>query len=439
MRLPIQRREKGPLAATVVFIAAGIAGWLSVPPESAAGPLSGASALPSPVLAPAGRNAGAAAPVTAAVSGQTSSGAVAARLERELLTALDPGATHYSGERLMELCMGEYAQDLPGGNAAFEYAWRWAKTAPEEMHAWFRARGTGEFSLPARNSNYGFGNSIFSEWAKKDPDRAIAAALQGENPNLRRSSLADVIEALRVTDPARAAALTAENAALLVTPPNSSSLFSAYGKEYRTTWDFLSALPPGKDRGALLARFFDEMARYHRKETSDLWKELSPESRQELVAGGFSGFGFRTLGGDDKSASVPEGLDELRRDQVAADGDPEAVKAYLRIEALKWAETDPAAAIAWSREHVTGEAQVTGTARLFRTGAEHQFDATLAAWQSLPDGGLRARAAGQLAAGAPADRKAEAEALVATLSPADQATAKAAMQETRGGFRLSGP
>jgi hypothetical protein len=67
-----------------------------------------------------------------------------------------------------------------------------------------------------------------------------------------------------------------------------------------------------------------------------------------------------------------------------------------------------------------GAQRVKVTARFFAAGAAGIFDATLQLWQDLPDGVLRARAAGNLAAGAPADRKAEVAALIAMMSETDQ-------------------
>jgi hypothetical protein len=116
-----------------------------------------------------------------------------------------------------------------------------------------------------------------------------------------------------------------------------------------------------------------------------------------------------------------EGMEEMRRRHVETTGDPVAAAHYVASRnGREWAQRDPAAAVAWAQQHLKGEQRVKGTARLFAAGAAENFDATLQLWQSLPDGVLRARAAGNLAAGAPADRKAEVEALIAGFSPTDQ-------------------
>jgi hypothetical protein len=231
-----------------------------------------------------------------------------------------------------------------------------------------------------------------------------------------------VIEALRISDPARAAAVAAEHVDLL-----SSSDFIGPGNDYRGTWDFLRALPAGKNRDTVLAHYFDEITRYHASDSAQLWNEMPDELRRGLVASGFGGY---YLGNQAVVAGLPsslDGLEELRRAQIEATGDPEAVRAWIHRGAWEWAERDAPAAIAWAQEHLKGEQRVEGVAQMFGAGATNNFDAMLSSWQDLPDGVLRARAAGNLADGAPAARKAEVDALLATLSPADLTIANTAI------------
>lgn len=399
---------------SIALAVGGLAGWWSVPPlpETADGETRTAAIL-SPFPAAPNNH----------VSEPPPAGQVSARLEKELLAMLNPGAETFSGERLAELCLGDNATDLPEVGKAWVYAGNWAKAAPEEMLAWFRARGSGKLILPngPLNSHNDFSNLIFRALTVKNPEGAIRSALQEERKSVRRGLVANVIGTLRLTDPGRASALAAEQAGLLAGGERNSSEFSAVGKDYPGMWDLLRALPAGGDRNRVLAQYFDAIAGNHPQDTVAMWSRMPAEERRELVEGGFQGMGLR-MGGS--SASL-EGLNELWRDHALASRDPEVLEQYLRAGATQWAASDPAAAITWARENLIGEARVLGTARLFREGAQSDFDATLAVWRDLPEGGLRARAAGYLAAGAPEERRAEAEALLSSLPPADQAAARA--------------
>jgi hypothetical protein len=405
-------RHRSGIAAGVL-LAAGLAGWCSVREPDTAAVRVVIPALPDKLFPP---------PAADVPRPPGSPSEALAALERELVRALDPGAGIFTGERLAELCLQDHATDLPGPNAASSYARGWAAKNPREMFEWFRRRG--EFKLPQRAANtyYTFLNTLFHQWMQQDPSAAVSAALSITSKRDRADALVEVIGELRKSDPARAAALTAEHIEKL--GAETMRGFSAYGSGYRETWDFLRALPAGKARDGVLARYFDDVIRYHGKDCAQLWQEMPVELRRSLIAGGFNGLYLAAAG----SPATLEGLDDLRREHIEATGDPKVTRAWLNTGGQEWAQRDPDAAIAWAQEHLKGEQRVNGTALMFSAGAAGNFDATLQLWQSLPDGILRARAAGNLAAGAPADRKAEVDALLESLSPADRGLANTARQ-----------
>jgi hypothetical protein len=403
--------------ATGVLLAAGIAGWCSVREPDTAAARVVIPALPDKPSPP---------PAADVSKPAATPGEALTALERELVRALDPGAGTFTGERLAELVLEDHPSDLPGPNAANSYAKGWAAKNPREMFEWLQRRGG--FTLPMRsaNANYSFLNTLFHQWMKQDPAAAVSAALSITGKRDRADALVEVISELRKSDPARAAALAAEHIAKI--DGNTVRGFSAYGNNYRETWDFLRALPAGQARDGVLARYFDDIVRYHGKDCAQLWQEVPVELRRSLIAGGFRGM---YLGDAESAAGSPatlEGLDDLRREHIEATGDPNVTRVWLNNGAHEWAQRDPAAAIAWAQQHLKGEQRVNGTAQMFSAGAEKNFDATLQLWQSLPDGILRARAAGHLAAGAPAERKAEVDALMESLSPADRGIAATARQ-----------
>ena len=403
--------------AAGVLLAAGIAGWCGVREPDTTAARGVIPALPDKPLPT---------PATDAVKPTAAPGEALTALERELVRALDPGAGFFSGERLAELVLEDFATDLPVPNAANSYAKGWATKNPREMFDWLHRRGG--FTLPQRaaNTHYGFLNTLFHQWTKQDPAAAVSAALSITGKRDRADALVEVISELRKSDPARAAALAAEHIEKF--GKDTVRGFSAYGGNYRETWDFLRALPAGKTRDGVLARYFDDIIRYHGADCAKMWQEMPTELRRALVTSGFSGM---NLGHADSAAGSPatlEGLNDLRREHIEATGDPRVTRAWLNTGAHEWAQRAPAAAIAWAQQHLKGEQRVNGTAQMFSAGAERNFDATLQLWQSLPDGILRARAAGNLAAGAPAERKEAVDALLESLSPADRGLAQTALK-----------
>lgn len=405
--------------STAIFFIAAVVGWHGV----SAVPVAPGTSLPVlPAKLPA------AATVANAAGKPTLLGAendAVMKLEQQLLRTIDPTALSHNGERLMELCLDEHPEDLPGSNVA-SYSSAWAKQDPQGMFEWFQRRGG--FSLPARDANttYGFLNQIFLELTKKDPDEAITAALSCPTKNDCAEALIHVIEQLRKTDPARAASLASEHLAKLETAGGYG--WSANGKNYGETWDFLSALPPGKSRGKVISRFFEKVIRHDSKDSVQLWKNMPDVLRREIVAGGLNSPGL-------ESTEQLEGISGLQREHIESTGDAMTTRQWLGTGAREWAGRDPAAAVAWAQQNLKGQPRLEGTAQLFSAGAAQDFAATLRVWQSLPDGILKAHATGHLAAGAPEARKAETEALLESLPPTDRAIANTAKKAAEAAER----
>lgn len=409
----MKRRLSIGIAAGVLAIS-GIAGWYSVAETSGLKTRGVIPALPEKGRAgfDGGGNSLRAKPVSLA------------ELENKLLEALDPGpdpeAGSYSGERLLELCVTDEAPELPGVDRASGYAQAWAKDQPDQLFSWLM-RAYGRLDFRTGRGHADMTPAIFNVWTAKDPAAAIKGALSLQIS--RGEAVAKVIAVLRKADPARAVALAAENIEVLESMLPLPRSFTAEGEGFRGTWDFLCALPAGKSRDAVLARYFDMVVRSHPNEYAQMWKEMPEELRRGLVAADVGG---RYSGG--AAPAELEGLTELRREYVEKSADPKVMAQWLRNDAREWAGQEPAAAISWALEHTKGAQRVDGAAGLFSAGAAGNFEATLKVWQSLPDGVLRARAAGSFAAGAPAERKAEVEAMLQSLSAGDRAIANRARE-----------
>ena len=387
------------LTALLAFIAAAVAGWLSAPEPPASPGMATAIAAraPSPrakektVMTPA---------------------AEISRLEREFLLTLDPDAAGpCNGERLREL-LRNIPFDGPAGTRPFAYAKRWAAQAPQEMFDWLQSHGGMVQPMGDGRSATTFITTLFHAWAQRDPDKALAAALQVQGQFERPQAIAAVIESTRKTDPSRALTFASANMATLAT--GRIGYLSAQGADYRQVWNLLRQLPPGPDRGTVLANFYDDICRYHTADSAPLWQETPEAVRREMSTSGYNRmFTPGTL------ADVAD----YQRAHVEATGDQKIAGHFLQNEGHQWARRDPAAAIAWAQQHLKGRQRVEGTAQLFRIAAVDNFDATLQVWHSLPEGLLRARAAGHLAAVAPTARVPEIKSLLESLSPADRAAA----------------
>jgi hypothetical protein len=398
---------KRPAAIAAVFFAAALAGWFGV-----SAPVSSATAVEKPVVAP---KAFAPMPLPPAREplGPDAPGLEA--LERDFLRALHPVPGSYSGERLAELCLEDHPGNLPGPNVAFSYARAWAAQDPAGMFAWFQQRGG--FTLPAHDGNYLFLNILFREWANKDPEAALKAAVKCYGKRSKSGALKEIVTALMLTDAAKAQAVALEHMDLMG-KDSYGFAFRASGKDYRERWNLLTALPAGTSRDKMLAVFFQDIAQHHGKDIAAMWQEMPADLQKAVVAGGFTPSSLGDVESANGSPATLPGLDDLLRERAAETGD---ARTWLRTEgARQWAQQDVAGALTWTDQHLKGRQRVDAAVQLLGAAAETQFEAAMQQWQSLPGGILRARAAGHIAGNAPPARAAEVEALLATLSPADR-------------------
>jgi hypothetical protein len=391
-------------AVLLIFAIAAAAGWFTAsPPGDEMN-----RRIPAPIKPPAVP----AVPTAAAAPSKNRDAAIAA-LERAFALSLDPAAEVYSGERLMEWCRGDFPSDLPGGSdEACAFANQWAAKDPEGMFEWFLSQG--RFTLEARGTSCNFLGTIFQGWANKDSGAAAAAALRCPSKREQGEARAAILEALS----------------------DASFSLNANGKELAEKWTFLCGLPVGRSRATILARYFDEVTRYHAAESERLWREAPVDIRRELIAGGFTA---SWAGHDDKASDKPpsfDGLADLHRQYAEENGDCKDARHFLNAHGNEWAQSDPAAAVAWSLAHLKGEQRVQLTAQLFFDAASHDFDAAVDAWQALPDGILKARAAGNMVSGAPENRRAEMDEFLSVMPPSDLSEAEEARKRADGMRRL---
>lgn len=351
--------------------------------------------------------------------------ATIAALEHKVAANFDLSAEVYTGERLLELLlMNDRAGDIPGPPEYYNYARRWATKDPQGMYEWLRRKSSSSF--PSTDVWIGLMKRMLPIWATQDAGAAVAAALGCPRGQDRADALAAILDVLWKTDPARAAEIAAEHVAVLASDRTGN--LSASGKDFAEKWSFLCKLPVGKNRAAILTRYFDSVTRNPGGDAERLWREAPVEIRFELVAGGFNpteaGF-IRSLSGSGGKAPVFDGFSDLMRQRAETSGDQLTAARYITAFGKELAEHDPAAAVAWARTYLRGEGQVRHTAQLFTYAATHDFDAALRTWQTLPDGIIRARAAGRIASAAPGSWEAEINSLLATLPPGDQAIAQA--------------
>ena len=395
-----------PLTLTVIavisFLVSFFAAWRPAPPDKPR--IAGPKRTPSLSTA---------APQTATAA----AGRLLTEMERQLSLSLDGGGP-YSGERLAELCAGMRRNEALAFDTVALYADGWAKTDPAGMHQWFAARG--DFDLPTGGGfGFTFKSTVFAAWAETDPAAALAAAAAHKDGG---GALGAAISALLRTDPARALGAAQQHLARLA-----NAWASQLDRDAPGTWEMLCALPPGADRGRLMASWLQSgtAAEETAAELERIWREAPDAVRRDLVAAGFS-----LLVDEPRDLVVLEGLEDMARAHAEQSATPETVRRFLSAHGGAWAERDPAAAVQWAMGHLQGLARVNQTTELFRHAAGN-FEAALAAWHDLPAGILKARAAGALAAGAPADRAAEARQLLDALPPADRRAADAEAMEQR--------
>jgi len=303
-----------------------------------------------------------------------------------------------------------------GGNMV-GYAMKWAAQAPEEMFAWLVRKNGSSFQRELFPTYL-----LFGEWAKNNMEAALAAVDRIPDRRIKAQALFTSLESLCQNDPERARRLMIQNLDLF-TSGDPSPITKCY-ETGKPMCDLLLSLPAGGERTSLLAKLLRDMAGWNAEtqtQAQAVW-ERSPEPlRQELVAAGFVN---ERYGVDKDKLPSFDGLADLLKQRAEASGDPAAVRTFLDTQGPAWAKTDLSAALEWTQDHLKGKNRVERGAELFGYAAAGDFDPTLDLWHSLPDGYLKIRAAGAIANHAPADRKADAQAVLDSLSEHDRLRAR---------------
>jgi hypothetical protein len=298
------------------------------------------------------------------------------------------------------------ADDRSCGFGSGNYASGWAEESPDAMFAWLVQQEGSSFNRKQFSAYI-----LFKAWAKKDMAEALAAVDTIPDRNLHQQALVSSLEVLCQSDPARARELLLQNLSRL--PTDGQSPIFAYSDTGERTCDMLLSLPPGEERTHLLAKLLKDMGgRFSAVHEVDgalaAWRNAPESLRRELVAAGFAI--------DRENAASFEGLGDLLRERAETSGDPKAAEAFIVAQGAAWAKRDLAGVLDWAQTHLPGKSRIERSAELFGLAASEDFDEALRMWQSLPEGFLRVRVAGAIAKGAPANRKADADAVLESLS-----------------------
>lgn len=391
------------LASPLAFVLAALLAWHVGSPAGKMMPLDEAG-----VRSPRQRE------VAAASSGNLA--AIAAQFENEMLIYRDPPKEIHDSEWMEGVVAGERTGRnsfvLGCSTYAIECTSQWAEESPAEMFVWLIHQGGSDF-----RERESAASTLFEKWAEKDVETALAAVFEITNTNIRRQALASSLEVLNKSNPNRARELLQQNLDLF--PPDlEGSVFNDYNTG-KATFELLLSLPPGVERTHLLANLLTCMARWGNDVAANaiaIWKQAPEPMRREWVTAGFSS-------GKENAASF-DGLEGFTREQVETIGNPKSADQFMDAHGPAWAKRDLAGAMDWAQTHLKGKARIERSAGLFEAAANKDFDTALAIWQTLPDGILKARAAGAMSKGAPPNRKAEAEAVVQSLSERDRDLAR---------------
>jgi hypothetical protein len=253
----------------------------------------------------------------------------------------------------------------------------WASTDPANAAKYF-SENPGEFAMMGGfgpgGGNNGAG-TIAAEWAKLDPDAALAWAngLTGEN---QTSALRSIIGELAGTDPTKAAQIAA----------------TLTGDEQARAYGDIAAKMASTDFAAAEAFIQGLPAESRNRALSDALEVLARTDPQAAAA---------------KLANIAEGGDRDRAIEGIAEGwarqDPAAAAAWvsqqttedmddaLRPVIASWAGRDPAAALTWINSQPQGEVrdEAIGTYIWSSGGSDPQ--ATLQLAESISDEGDRNR------------------------------------------------
>lgn len=331
---------------------------------------------------------------------------VVAQFEQEMLHPKLPPAEVHDEDWMEGIIARVKAREgmVVCGGTEFEDAYRWASEDPQAMFAWLIHEGGS-----AEKDRVRYVSTLFGQWMEMDMKAALAAASRIPGDLLRRQALACCIEQLAVNNPAKARELLVENLELLAAD-DAPSLFSG-----KAICDLLLSLPAGETRTRLLAGSLGWMTASPYSSSDEailIWENSGEDFRRELVAAGFKC-------GKDHAARFA-GLESMLREHAESTGKREDAESFFESYGSSWAARDFSAALEWTQAHLKGANRVEQSVALFGQAAGQNFDAVVEAWQQLPPGILKARAAGAILKSAPADRKSDAESLVQSLAEQDR-------------------
>lgn len=418
---PVMNKRYGLRVAAYVSVFAG-AWWLGSLRDS--GPQAGSAAAGQAALQITSKGNGTTAKAGAAQTTDSTEVAGLAGLEGKLLQLIKKENRTYDGEGLLAALAKPFATELPGLPEFTAYATLWAESDPEGMFSWFQKRGSFEIRFGAgsglEGGNARFLENLFGGWARVDPDRSAQAALECIKAGDRAPALAAVIVAIRAQDPGKASALMRSNMGIL--GESQANLFSAYGPEAVANFALIQSLPDAAVKNKLLAGYLEQAVRYQKEKIGGFWESLPVQTRREVVAAGFQGDRLNSRNIQESKAGGStelSGLRELLYEKADA-GKAEDVAVYLNYYGQSWARAEPAAALTWAQDRLRGKERMDKMPTLYAAAAAGNLDAAMEVWEALPPGLLKANAFGGIAAGAPAERLAEVEAVIAGMSAEDQ-------------------
>ncbi len=318
-------------------------------------------------------------------------------LWESLARQLDSRADRFSGAEFDKLLADHSGT---GAESAQSYASRWADADPAGLWEWVSSRAGWKPDYLSW--------VIFHSWTRKDAKAAVAAfgKLPAYPTEERSRSQGALIAGLGVTDAAAARELAQTHLPLLAGNPR----FYAGFKGSDSFWKVLAGLPDGPDRNKVLAGYLNACPQ-NDNEVKRRWNEAPESLRLSLVAGGFPT-------GQDLSDAVFAGLPEMVIRQAVASGDGDALYRGLMGQVNR----DPAKlneSVILAQQKMTGRNRVECPAELFGVAGGQDFALALDCWRSLPDGLVKARAAGALEKAAPEEFKSVMETEISRLSPAD--------------------
>lgn len=323
-------------------------------------------------------------------------------LRREMLESTGAIQGLFSGERLEELLRESFPEEGPGPEDPDEYAEEWCRLNPRAVLAWGKQRGS--FEINEDRYSLSLLHTLFLSWARQDQAAAFEAYSRLSEPD-RAEALHGLIRGLVMKDPALAARLAAENMKDLA-----SGGFGRYlsTEESWQLWLALKDLPEGDTKVEILIRLLHQPG-----VEASIVNELPAEIKRAMLLKTGDHWNLRTaiLRSDDGKTVL--------RELAQSTGRPDLAQRWLDMRGESLSATDVSEALRWVQSSSTGEQRVKAVVEILQSVAEENTQLAMEVWHTLPEGILRARAAGAIAR---VDSH-ESTGVLKLLSPADAARA----------------